>query len=118
MASTSQPSLPTTVDFRGVIEWYQHHCDDSWEHQHGVKLETLDNPGWLLTINLVETELQGSTMPEVREGLSPDDHPCSPSWIHCSIRNHQFRGACDPHQVARLFDIFDQFRRSNSETLK
>lgn len=116
MASASQPSKPTTVDFRGVIDWYQRHCDDSWEHQYGLKLETLDNPGWLLTIDLIHTDLQGRTMPEVREGLSPDDGPCSPNWIHCYVRDNQFRGAGDPNQVARLFQVFDQFRCNNSET--
>lgn len=111
----SQASSQTTVDFRDIIEWYQSHCDDSWEHQYGVRLETLDNPGWQLTVDLIHTDLQGRTMIEVRDGIAPEDHPAAPSWIHCFVRDNKFQGACDPTQVARLFEIFTQFRGSNTK---
>ena len=29
----SQKPSQTTVDFCDIIEWYQSHCDDSWEHR-------------------------------------------------------------------------------------
>ena len=109
----SQASSQSTVDFRDIIEWYQSHCDDSWEHQYGVRLETLDNPGWQLTVDLIHTDLQGRTMIEVREGIAPGDHPVAPRWIHCFVRDNKFQGACDPTQVARLFETFSQFRGSN-----
>ena len=109
MGSKNQTALPTTVDFRDITAWYQRHCNDSWEHQHGVRLETLDNPGWLLTVDLNHTNLQGGTMTEVREGIAPEDHPVSPRRIHCSVTANQFRGACNPTQVARLFHIFHLF---------
>jgi hypothetical protein len=102
----------TTVDFTDLIEWYERHCNDDWEHQYGVKLDTLDNPGWMLTVDLIHTDLQGRTMPELREGIGQTDAPASPRWIHCSVRDNQFRGACDPSQVARLFHVFHQFRCS------
>jgi hypothetical protein len=102
----------TTVDFADLTEWYRGQCDDSWEHQHGIKLDTLDNPGWMLTVDLIGTNLQGKPMIELREGISPTDHPVSPLWIHCAVSDNQFRGACDPSQVARLFHVFNQFRCS------
>lgn len=100
----------TTVDFTNLIEWYRSQCDDSWEHQYGIKLDTLDNPGWVLTVDLIGTDLQGKPMIELREGVSPTAHPVSPLWIHCSVNDSYFRGACDPSQVARLFNIFNHFR--------
>jgi hypothetical protein len=27
--------------------WYAEQCDGDWEHQFGVSVETLDNPGWV-----------------------------------------------------------------------
>ena len=33
-----------------LMNWYSAQCDEDWEHQYGVKLETLDNPGWSLII--------------------------------------------------------------------
>jgi hypothetical protein len=41
-----------------VQRWYAAHCDGEWEHQYGIKIETLDNPGWRVTIDLTNTELQ------------------------------------------------------------
>jgi Immunity protein 53 len=114
MGSKDQTVLLTKVDFRDITAWYQRHCNGCWEHQQGVRLETLDNPGWLLTLDLIHTDLQGRTMPEVREGIAPEDHPVSPRWIHCSVTDNQFRGACDPTQVARLFQIFQQVRCSHA----
>jgi Immunity protein 53 len=105
----SPTTSQTTVDFRGITGWYQSHCDDSWEHQYGIRLETLDNPGWHLTVDLIHTDLQGRTMADVCEGVSPEEHPTAARWIHCFVRNNKFEGACDPTQVARLFETFTQF---------
>jgi hypothetical protein len=27
--------------------WYGAQCNGSWEHTYGIKIETLDNPGWM-----------------------------------------------------------------------
>jgi Immunity protein 53 len=107
--SKPNPSSPSVVDFCGLISWYRSQCDDDWEHQHGVRLETLDNPGWLLTVDLIRTDLQGRSMSPVREGVSPASCPVSPTWIDCTVTNNQFRGACDPTQIARLFAVFYSF---------
>lgn len=36
--------------------WYASQCDGEWEEQYGVKIDTLDNPGWNVRIGLDETE--------------------------------------------------------------
>ncbi len=28
--------------------WYSAQCDGDWEHGLGVRIETLDNPGWMV----------------------------------------------------------------------
>ncbi len=38
--------------------WYLSECNEDWEHSYGVKIETLDNPGWSVTINLEDTYLE------------------------------------------------------------
>lgn len=45
--------------FEWITEWYLSHCDGDWEHQRGIKIDTLDNPGWSVVIDLIDTELQG-----------------------------------------------------------
>ena len=40
--------------------WYRKHCGGDWEHQHGVELGTLDNPGWRLAVDLEGTSVTWS----------------------------------------------------------
>ena len=40
-------------------KWYAANCHGGWEHYFGVVIETLDNPGWLVKIDLEETTLDG-----------------------------------------------------------
>lgn len=37
--------------------WYGAQCDGDWEHARGVVIDTLDNPGWAVRIDLQETDL-------------------------------------------------------------
>ena len=106
----SSRDLETVVDFSSLIAWYQKQCNGDWEHSYGVKLETLDNPGWFLEIDLIQTELEGRTMPELSEGCDSEHWAVEEVWIHCAIRDNQFQGACDPTQLARLFRVFEEFR--------
>jgi len=38
-------------------KWYFAQCDGDWEHSYGVRIDTVDNPGWTLEIDLVGTNL-------------------------------------------------------------
>jgi hypothetical protein len=31
-----------------LSRWYAAHCSGEWEHQYGVSIQTIDNPGWLV----------------------------------------------------------------------
>jgi Immunity protein 53 len=44
-----------------LSEWYRAQCNDVWEHSYGVSIGTLDNPGWLVKIDIVGTNLEGRT---------------------------------------------------------
>jgi hypothetical protein len=43
-------------------EWYGEQCDGDWEHQSGICIETLDNPGWFVRIDLAGTALADRTL--------------------------------------------------------
>ncbi len=30
---------------------YRERCNDEWEHFHGITIETVDNPGWIVIID-------------------------------------------------------------------
>jgi len=40
-----------------IQDWYKINCNDDWEHRYGYKIETLDNPGWAIKIDLTDTAL-------------------------------------------------------------
>ncbi|OAX48412.1 hypothetical protein gpAD87_09590 [Paenibacillus sp. AD87] len=35
--------------------WYLENCNGDWEHSYGVKIDTVDNPGWSVEIDLTDT---------------------------------------------------------------
>lgn len=46
-------------DLEWLCDWYRQQCDGDWEHEFGVAIDTLDNPGWSLRIDLAGTQLTG-----------------------------------------------------------
>ena len=35
---------------KALQQWYQSKCDGTWEHMYGVEIDTLDNPGWTVSL--------------------------------------------------------------------
>ena len=73
--------------------WYLARCDGSWEHDHGIKIDTLDNPGWRVSIDLRHTPMAGATMSPYEKDLSDDD------WIFCKVEDGRFIGHGDPRKL-------------------
>ena len=81
-------------------EWYLSNCDNDWEHLYGVKIDTLDNPGWSLTIDLDETPLADKDFLDIQIERTDND------WVFCSIENKRFKAACGPLNLLEVVDIF------------
>jgi hypothetical protein len=75
--------------------WYSSRCDGTWEHSHGVKIDTLDNPGRLVTVD-VGGSLLGKTRSEER---SDED------WISCKVANNLFAGAGGPGNLVEVLSV-------------
>ena len=80
--------------------WFMAHCDDDWEHQYGIKIETLDNPGWAVEIDLAGTELSAELLPQIIEERSTTD------WIRCSASDGSFKGFGGPRNLVEILDRF------------
>lgn len=80
--------------------WYHAQCDGDWEHRYGVKIETLDNPGWLLKIDLAHTDLEPRAFVEVKIHRSDLD------WTECRLREGRFEGAGGPGNLIELIEVF------------
>ena len=81
-------------------KWYRAQCDGDWEHSYGIRLETLDNPGWRCTIDLVGTPLEGVPFAQVRD-LDP-----GLDWMVCEVKDGGFQIACGPARIEEALVIF------------
>jgi hypothetical protein len=83
-----------------IQDWYAAHCNGEWEHTWGVKIDSLDNPGWWVKINLIGTELEKADFqPRIEERSESD-------WIHCKIKDRVFEGAGDASKLETILGVF------------
>jgi Immunity protein 53 len=75
--------------------WYQQRCDGEWEHRFGIRIETLDNPGWMVRIDVSHTPLWESPFERIEQHRSDED------WIVLELRPGS--GGGDPNPKLRHF---------------
>lgn len=80
--------------------WYVGECNGDWEHQYGIKIETLDNPGWLVTIDLTGTRLENIDYSPQEIHRSEDD------WLSIRVESKIFRGAGGPLNLGEILHAF------------
>jgi len=80
--------------------WYMRHCDGDWEHQQGIIIETLDNPGWKVSIDLDESELLSKGFDSLEVKRSDTD------WFHCSVNNRKYYGYGGANNLPEILNTF------------
>jgi Immunity protein 53 len=95
------------IDIKNVFEWlqqwYKSQCDGDWEHEYGITIETVDNPGWYITINLIGTECDGHSFSPVK--FEKDEM----NWYFCLLRNNNFEASCGPCNLEMVLQIFQEW---------
>jgi hypothetical protein len=86
-----------------LLKWYQSQCDGDWEHGNGIKIETVDNPGWHLRISLEGTELEEKQFQEI--GIDRSEH----DWIRCFLKGTVFEGAGGPFNLPEVLKTFREW---------
>lgn len=79
--------------------WYRSRCDGEWEHVYGVHIETLDNPGWSLAVELGPNSVEDRDL-SLAEERSPSD------WIRCRMAGSKFEGCGGPENLSDIIAIF------------
>lgn len=66
--------------------WYTSMCDGDWEHGNGVTIETIDNPGWRLRVQVSDTGLETKSFDRIR--VERDEHVTGsvPGWRTATSR--------------------------------
>ena len=85
--------------------WYRSQCDGEWEHGFGITIETHDNPGWGLKIDLQGTGLESAPFTAISRYFERQD-----DYLTCRIEVMEgrpyFRGSCYIGRLGRV-DEFD-----------
>lgn len=83
--------------------WYAAMCDGAWEHQHGIRIDTIDNPGWAVRIDVNGTELNRKNFETVSIHRTDDD------WIRCEIKDDVYEGVGGAGNLTEILHIFLQW---------
>lgn len=90
--------------FEWLQNWYSSHCDGNWEHENQIKIETLDNPGWNIEIDIKETNLSFvEDIPwELFEKAEND-------WYGKAVKNGKYIASGDSNKLIFLLEEFRKF---------
>ncbi len=83
-----------------IMNWYGTQCNEDWEHSFGIKIDTIDNPGWSVLIDLQETSLANKAFVELDIKRTEED------WLYCAVSNGKFNGAGGVGNLAELLCTF------------
>jgi len=89
-------------ELQRLQDWYQSQCDEDWEHSYGVKIDTLDNPGWIVQIDLADTKLEDQEFVAFARG----DSDAGADWIHCKAESRMFVGTGGFGNLTEILDTF------------
>ena len=90
--------------------WYHEQCDGDREHGSGVRVETLDNPGWHLQVNLEGTALESIPFAEQKVDCEHESN-----WIICARQGNTFDAAGGPRRLGDMIGVFLAWVKSNSK---
>ena len=88
--------------------WYERHCDGYWEHEYGVKIGNLGNPGWEVEIDVAGTALERTELKSVQIERTEHD------WISYRLEDMKFRGFGGPQNLTELLAIFLDWAENNA----
>lgn len=88
------------MSISALEQWYLSQCNGEWEHAWGIRIETLDNPGWIVTIDLQETKKEGKSIARGKLDRGKND------WIQYWVENSQFQIRCGPLNLSEAIEIF------------
>lgn len=87
-------------NLKWLQKWYVSQCNGCWEHEYGITIVTLDNPGWRVIVNLKDTSLQNKPMEPVQMERSEDD------WIYIKLENDSFHGTGGSGNLEEIVQAF------------
>ncbi|WNB76608.1 immunity 53 family protein [Methylomonas koyamae] len=82
-------------------DWYISMCNDDWEHNYGIFISNIDNPGWSLKVDLKDTYLYRIPFKELKIQRETEN-----DWVICKVEEGNFQGYGGPNNLEELIGIF------------
>lgn len=88
-------------NFLWLEQWFHEQCNGAWEHAVGIRIETLDNPGWHVRIALQGTPYDGLPNAEIKRMQQNEEE-----WMTCRIVAGTFDGTGGPLMLGPIIQTF------------
>ena len=85
-----------------LSQWLLDQCDGDWEHENGVSITTLDNPGFQIEIDIKDARIAALN---IRTGTVENSEN---DWYSYKIVDGRFIAAGDPLKLEFLLQTFKQ----------
>lgn len=92
--------------FEELQKWYLSQCDDNWEHDYGVTINNIDNPGWQIQIDLIDTDCEGKTFIEYSYGVEDEADTSGNNWLICKVQENTFNAYGGPEKLEEMIRVF------------
>jgi len=83
-----------------LCTWYERQCTDEWHEDHGVSIETLDNPGWRIKVDLEGTSIEAKPFQEIEINRSDRD------WVVARRHGNIFEAFGGPKNLGEMIEAF------------
>jgi Immunity protein 53 len=88
------------VSFSMLEKWYAARCNGKWEHHYGIRIDSLDDAGWKLQIDLEDTPADSRALNRTMIVRDETD------WIHYWVEQKQFQARTGPRNLGEAIQIF------------
>jgi hypothetical protein len=92
-------------------KWYESNCDGDWEHTYGVEISTLDNPGWRVKLNVIETIYEDVIFEDIIIERSEND------WLHCRKKEKSIDCAGGTKNLREMLENIKKWMVDNKNNL-
>jgi len=85
-----------------IQNWFSSQVNGEWEHHQGIQIESLDNPGWRVVIDLNQTSFESKKFEEIKieEGIE---------WASIRVTDGIFEAFVSINKLDWALKIFRKF---------
>jgi len=88
-------------------KWYESNCNGDWENIYGIEISTLDNPGWRVQLNVIETIYEDVIFEDVIIERTDND------WVYCKKNEDGIDCAGGPKNLGEILEIIKKWMDDN-----